>query len=64
MRQTPACARNVNVRFPKNWTEAPAINAGRRADTGATPITRMQVVKMEKSTSVAPDPTTRARANR
>src|SRR5713101_7571942 len=60
----PARARNVYVRLPKNCTEAPARSAGSRALVGASPTTRMHVVSTEKSTIVAPLPTTRARTKR
>lgn len=60
----PACARNVYVRLPKNCTEAPAQSAGNRAAIGAMPSKRMHAENKEKSTSVAPLPTTNARMNR
>jgi hypothetical protein len=41
-----------------------ARSAGTRAIVGATPTSRMHVVRIEKSTSVAPDPTTSARPKR
>src|SRR6478735_11960640 len=60
----PACARNVYVRLPKNCTEAPAHSAGNRAAIGVMPIKRMPAENSEKSTRVAPLPTTNARTKR
>jgi hypothetical protein len=62
--RSPSCARKVYTRLPTNCTKAPARRAGKRAKVGAMPARRMQVEKIEKSTSVAPLPTTIARPKR